>query len=119
MRRGPADTGCSSSPRRRIEVEEPAWSPASAAALASSTAALLRKAEREFRDAVENLDDANDPPLFAGRMRARLTRKAQREVYRHFLAIQRVFDEHRGRTRGRMVAMTSVLSPVPDNSETP
>ena len=56
--------------------------------------AVLRRAEREFAEAlVSGRARSHRDAHFAGRLRARLSAKARRDVGRHLAAIQRIFAQ--------------------------
>ncbi len=59
---------------------------------------ILRKAEREFAEAMETQPEAVlCSEFFTGRMRARLSRGSQRQVMSHLREIQKVFTEELAR----------------------
>lgn len=61
---------------------------------ARTVRAILRKAEREFIEAlVDDPARLERDGCFAGRLRARLSATARREVERHLAAIQRIFAD--------------------------
>lgn len=83
------------------------------------TRVVLRKAEREFAEALEaDPEEIRGGDFFVGRMRAQLSAGSRREVMRHISAIQKIFTEEIRRdpppnARLRACSFTATLLPSP------
>lgn len=119
VKSGPRDEALFDVVANRYEIEQSTGARGTDHAEARAIRAVLRKAEREFTDAV-----ATDPALvhrdgcFAGRLRAQLSAKARKDIAQHLTAIQRIFAEelrrdHPPQTRLETCTLTAVYMQEP------
>jgi len=115
-RRGRRDEAVYALAAERLVVPERARSAAHVDALTRSTSALLRRAERNFRRAVETGEHRvarSAIGAMAGSRRARLDDATLRRVSALVARIDALLAKGGAKPRGRLFLWTFVLSPIP------
>jgi len=119
VKSGPRDEALYDVVADRYEIDRPSAVREGLAPEAKTIRAVLRRAEREFTEALRSgRARSQEEGCFAGRLRARLSVKARQDVARHLAAIQRIFaDElrrdHPPRARPESCTFTAVYLQEP------
>lgn len=104
---------------RRWHIAYAPEDPAIAAALRKLTRQMLRQAERDFDEGLDAADARGRGPernLWSLRLEAHLTAAEQRELVAHLEAIVALLRKPKRTRRGRLTALTFLLSPIFDGS---
>ncbi len=81
-------------------------------------ATVLKLAERNFREAVENNWERDFPDgtstVYTRRQRAWLSDKAIQEIFQHLASISRIMSAGKQKKQGQVYSFTTVLAPLSD-----
>jgi predicted transcriptional regulator len=119
VKSGPRDEALYDVVADRYEIDRPSAAREGEAPEARTMRAVLRRAEREFMEALNSgRVGFHGSGCFGGRLRARLSAKARQDVARHLAAIQRIFadelrHDHPPRARPETCTFTAVYLEEP------